>query len=257
MSLTLLLTGIVVFFTHGLEAITGFGCTVLAMPFVTLLLGIDQAKFLLAVLAWVLALYFVITKFKKIVWKQYLIIVAFVGLGMPIGMWAFMYLDRKLLVKALGVFIIVSASLQLWKRVFQPLLAAARQRQPDPQARSVRALPLPIYWLLLFVGGIVHGAFATGGPLVVLYASKALPDKGNFRSTLTLLWTTLNSVLIIQFFMNGMFNAQNGLELGIMAPFLVAGIVAGEIVHHRVDSDLFAKIVFAMLWVTGIVMVIL
>ena len=86
MTLSLLITGIVVFFTHGLEAITGFGCTVLAMPFVTMLLGIDQAKFLLAVLAWVLALYFVVTKFKKIVWKQYLIIVGFVGLGMPIGM---------------------------------------------------------------------------------------------------------------------------------------------------------------------------
>ena len=115
---------------------------------------------------------------------------------------------------------------------------------------------MPIYWLLLFIGGIVHGAFATGGPLVVLYASKALPDKGNFRSTLTLLWTTLNSVLIVQFIMQGKFTADSGLQLGIMAPFLVAGIVAGEIVHHRVDSDLFAKIVFAMLFVTGIVMVI-
>ena len=250
MTLTMLLTGLVVFFTHGLEAITGFGCTVLAMPFVTMLLGIDQAKFLLAVLAWVLALYFVITKFKKIVWKQYLIIVSFVGLVMPLGMWAFVYLDRKLLVKALGIFIIVSAGIQLWKRVFQPMLQKRRA------GGTGKSLPMPVYWLLLFIGGIVHGAFATGGPLVVLYASKALPDKGNFRSTLTLLWTTLNSVLIVQFFLQVQFNADSGLQLGALAPFLVAGIVAGEFVHHRVDSDLFAKIVFAMLFVTGIVMVI-
>ena len=32
--------GIVVFLSHLLEGITGFGCTVIALPFITILLGI-------------------------------------------------------------------------------------------------------------------------------------------------------------------------------------------------------------------------
>ncbi len=36
---TLVLSGLVVFVTHALEAVTGFGCSVLAMPFVSALLG--------------------------------------------------------------------------------------------------------------------------------------------------------------------------------------------------------------------------
>ena len=244
MTLTWLLAGFVVFITHGLEAITGFGCTVMAMPFVSLLVGLPKAKFLLAILAWVLALYFVVTKFKKIVWKEFGIILAFVGLGMPLGMSAFVLLDKVVLTKVLAVFILLTSGFQLWKRLIQ---------KPAADAKS---LPKPVYWALLFVGGIVHGAFATGGPLVVLYASKALPDKGNFRSTLTLLWATLNSVLMVQFATQGLFTAESMGELGLMAPFLIAGIIAGEIAHHRVDADVFAKIVFAMLFVTGTIMVI-
>lgn len=253
MSAALFATGIVVLLTHGLEAITGFGCTVLAMPFVALLLGLERAKFILAVLAWALALYFVVTKFRKIVWKQFGIIVLFVGAGMPIGMWAFSYLDRKILGKALGVFIVLSAGIQLWNRILRPLVVRRMGTAfPEP-----KGLPIPAYWLLLFIGGIVHGAFATGGPLVVLYAARALPDKGNFRATLTLLWASLNSVLIVQYAFSGAFTAEAGIAFAALAPFLLGGIAAGEVVHRRVDSDFFSKIVFSMLFITGAVMVAL
>ncbi len=145
MSLTLVLTGLAVFVTHGLEAITGFGCTVLALPFVTLLLGIGEAKFLLAILAWALALYMAISKRKRIVWKQYGIILLFVGLGLPIGMYAFATLPKALLVKLLGVFIIISASLQLWRLFVTPLLAARAggAGSPAPTAAPVVAAPTP------------------------------------------------------------------------------------------------------------------
>ena len=259
MSLAVALTGLVVFLTHGLEALTGFGCTVLALPFVTLLLGLGEAKFLLAILAWVLALYIASTKFRRIVWKQYGIIVLFVGMGMPIGMYAFATLPRPLLIKLLGGFITVSASIQIWRLFLSPLLARRwPSLRPATASEGGAAKPIaPGYYLLLFLGGIVHGAFASGGPLVVLYAAKALPDKGNFRATLTLLWASLNTVLIIGFARAGMFTPDRWLLLGIMAPFLVAGIAAGEFVHNRVDGTIFARIVFATLFVTGIFMVAL
>lgn len=259
MSAAALLTGLVVFVTHGLEALTGFGCTVLALPFVTLLLGISEAKFLLTILAWALAIYIAASKFRKIVWRQYGIIVLYVGLGLPIGMYAFATLPRALLVRLLGAFITVSAAAQLWKLALAPLFARRRAALRPGAAGSAAGggrIPRP-YYVLLFLGGIVHGAFASGGPLVVLYAAKALPDKGNFRATLTLLWATLNTVLIIGFASSGMFTPERWLLLAEMTPFLVAGIVAGEVAHNRVEGTIFGRIVFALLFVTGVFMVAL
>lgn len=238
----LLLVGLVVFITHTLEAITGFGCTVLAFPFVILLMkDLEQAKIVLSILAWVLAAYFVVTKFKRIWWRQFGIILLLAGMGMPIGMLIFKSLDAALLNKILGVFIVLSAAVQLFK-CYVP-------------ATKFHAIPQIVGYFLLFAGGVVHGAFAVGGPLIVLYSANKIPDKGQFRATMCLLWTTLNSVLIVQYFVEKKLTVEVGHDLLFLLPFLIAGIVAGEMIHNKVSETLFKKIVFISLFLVGILMV--
>lgn len=234
----MLLVGFVVLVTHAIEAVTGFGCTVLAFPFAQWFIGIDRAKLVLAILAWMLALYIVATNPRKINWRQAVIIIGLAALGFPIGAFAYQHLSKEVLVKLLGGFIVISSCLQIFKR-----------------RMSERPLPRPLGWLLLFCGGIVHGAFATGGPLVVLYAARALPDKGEFRATLCLLWATLNSLMMVQFYEAGQLNAASGRDLALLVPFLVAGIVIGEIAHRRIRPELFSRVVFSVLLATGVFMV--
>ena len=239
----LLLVGLIIFITHTLEAVTGFGCTVLSFPFVLLLMkDLEQVKIILSILAWVLAAYFVVTKFGYIHWKQFGIILLFAGLGMPIGMLIFKSWDANILKKALGIFIVISAAIQLYKS-FVPTSGKS-------------SLPNVIGYIFLFAGGIVHGAFAVGGPLVVLYSAGKIPDKGQFRATMCLLWTTLNSILMLQFLSEDKLNMGIGRDLLILLPFLIAGIFAGEAIHKKVNEVLFKKIVFASLLLVGIVMVI-
>ena len=268
MSLTLaiiLLLSLVVFITHALEAITGFGCTVLAFPFVIAITGdIGYSKIILTIIAWALALYFVITKFKWINWRQFIVIFGLAAVGLPIGIWIFDKMlnmtapvdmtvfghtfsmeAKKILTKALGVFIVFSAGVQLWK-IFTPKRAAGGGANKFS----------PFNYAYLFFGGIVHGAFATGGPLVVLYSTKKLTDKGEFRATMCLLWTLLNTWLIADFFRKGMLTHDVGKGLLYLLPALALGIVTGEIVHHRVNELLFRKIVFLVLFAVGVVMVI-
>jgi len=239
----LLIVGVVVFITHTLEAVTGFGCTVLSFPFVLFLMkDLEQTKIILSILAWVLAGYFVATKFKRIYWKQFGIIILFAGLGMPVGMMIFKSLNADLLKRALGVFIVISASIQLYN-CFMP-------------KSDTRKLPDFLGFFFLLAGGIVHGAFAVGGPLVVLYSAGKIPDKGQFRATMCLLWATLNTVLMFQFRFENKLNLETGRTLLILLPFLIAGIFAGEAIHNKVNEALFKKIVFASLLLVGIVMVI-
>jgi hypothetical protein len=234
----------VVFITHTLEAITGFGCTVLAFPFVIALMGdIEQAKIILSILAWILAAYFAITKFKSIDWKQFGIIVLLTGLGMPIGMLLFKAYNPLLLKKVLGVFIVLSAGIQLTK-IFVP-------------NNKIITLPSFFNYNFLFLGGIIHGAFAVGGPFVVLYSSKKILDKGQFRATMTLLWTTLNTFLVLQYFLEKKLTEKVGIDLLFLLPFLIGGIVLGEVIHTKVSENLFKKIVFFSLLLVGIIMVII
>lgn len=245
MSLLLMLSlvGLVVFITHTLESVTGFGCTVLAFPFVIAIMGdLERAKIVLTVLAWMLAAWFVITKFKQIHWKQFGIIVLLAGLGMPIGMLLFKSFDAMILKKILGGFIVVSATIQLVK-LYMP--------------NKVRSLPAFFNYNFLFLGGIVHGAFAVGGPLIVLYSAKKIPDKRQFRATMCLLWATLNTVLILQYLFESKLTGKIGIDLSVLLPFLIAGIVLGEIIHNKVSEMLFKKIVFISLLVVGITMVII
>jgi len=236
----ILLSGIVIFATHALEAVTGFGCTVLALPFITALFGLKSGVMTLTILAWLLALYIAITKRRDIDWKQFAVIVAFVLIGLPIGMYLFRYVDARPLRKVLAAFIVMASSLQIAAH-FNPKAAG-------------RKLPKPLAYGLLVAGGIVHGIFSSGGPLIVLYASGALPEKGKFRATLCLLWTTLNSILIGGYLVSASLDRATLLRSGAMLPFLAAGIVAGELIHKRVASRLFNLIVFGTLFCTGAIM---
>jgi uncharacterized protein len=220
--------------------VTGFGCTVLALPFVTALLGLKNGVLVLAALAWLLALYFVITKFGLINFREYGVIVLFAGLGLPFGMYVFAALPAPLLKKALAVFIVLVSAWQLI-RLIRGTLRESR-------------IPKPVLYFFLFLGGVFHGAFASGGPLIVLYASRVLSDKGSFRATLCLLWTSLNTILLAGFWLSGAFNAERLAQIGALLPFLGLGILAGEFIHQRVDAPVFSRVVFGALLATGLVM---
>lgn len=239
----LFLVGLIIFVTHTLEAITGFGCTVLAFPFVIFLMGdLERAKIVLSILAWALAAYFVVTKFRSIDWKQFGIILLFAGLGLPLGILLFKSLDAGLLKKMLGIFIIISAAVQLFK-CYSP-------------SKGNWKLPPIVGYLFLFTGGIVHGAFAVGGPLIVLYSAGNIPDKSQFRATMCLLWTTLNSILIFQYLWEGSLTVRIGEDLLFLLPFLIGGIIVGELIHKRVSEILFRKIIFSSLFLVGVAMVV-
>jgi uncharacterized membrane protein YfcA len=238
-TLQLFFVGIVIFLTHALEAVTGFGCTVLAFPFVLMLSDgdMEHSKIILSILAWILAAYFAIAKSREINWKQLGIIAGLAGIGMPAGMLMFKSMDGDALMRILGIFIVSTAAIQLFKMSF----------------RRIRAF-IPRY-LYLFFGGIVHGAFATGGPLIVLYSAHEITDKGQFRATMCLLWAMLNSILLIQYFMEKKITRAVGCELLFLLPFLILGIIAGEFAHKRVSETLFRKVVFASLLLVGIIMI--
>jgi uncharacterized membrane protein YfcA len=247
MLIPVLLSGIVFFITHTLEVITGFGGAVLAMPFVTSLIGMREGVMVITSLGWVLAAYIAIVKRKMINWRQFVIICGFMLIGLPIGMNLCRKFDVLLLKRVLAIFITAVSIWHLCLRLFRKN-QNKDERNAAGALRGPRAVP---YYIILIVGGIIHGMLSTGGPLVVIYASRTLPEKGAFRATLCLLWVVLNSLIIAMYIIEGSFTSSITGTMGIIAPFIVLGIVVGDKIHDKLNERMFSIIVFAMLLVTG------
>ena len=241
------LSAVVIFITHTLEGITGFGSTVLALPFLNVTLGLRSAVQLLCVLSWGMALYIVARSWKHIVWKEFLFIVLWAGLGMPVGIWLFDKMPSEILCILLGTFMIATGIRG----------EIATLKDPEPATVSQAAARNFLMRALLFAGGIIQGAFGTGGPFVVIYSSKALPDKRVFRVTLSLLWLSMNSVRLLNWGISGeLWNRTLATHLLWGFPVMLAGVLLGDYLHNKVSEHHFKVGVYATLVIAGIFMAV-
>ncbi|MBE6389779.1 MAG: sulfite exporter TauE/SafE family protein [Lentisphaerae bacterium] len=245
--LDIISAGFIIFLTHLLEGISGFGGSVLALPFLDMTIGLKTAVKLLCILGFIMALYIVIRSWRSIIWKEFLYISFWAGLGLPCGMLLFDRLPANCLCVLLGMFMI-GTGIQGVRKNLSSSSPAAECRNSDIR-RS---------WLMrifLFCGGIIQGAFGSGGPFMVIYAAKALPDKTVFRVTLSLFWLVTNSCRLINWsIQRTVWNWENFRLLLILFPFMITGLLLGDLLHHKVSAHCFRLGVYTLLGTSGILM---
>lgn len=240
-----LLIGITIFFTFGVEGIAGFGSTVMALPFVIMLIGLKDAVPLLSALNLLLALYLIIRSYRNIVLREYLFIVANVAAGVLAGLCMMDYLPQKIMISLLVLF-----TLAVGARGLVCTLKNSTSSIENPTGKKNI-----LSCLTLFAGGIFQGAFASGGPLVVIYAAKAIPAKTTFRATLPLLWLTTNLFMNIKWIIDGdVWDKELFIRSLWVLPFVIGGMVTGDYLHWKVDQKKFTILVYSLLVVVGIIL---
>lgn len=247
---TIILSGIVVFFSFTLEVITGFGGTVTAVSFITSLLGMHTGVVILTIISIIPQLTVVIRNFRKIDWKNYLIIVVLMFPFLFVGRAFQSLVDTAILKKILACFVIAISVF----RLVQLRIRAVRRREGQQLEENTR-----VKWYSYFAlagAGIIHGMFSSGGPLAIIYSSSAIKERDSFRSTMCLMWITLNSILVVTYAVDGSITAEIMKTVLCLVPFLVAGIIAGNLIVRKVDNKVFSIVVYACLFVTGIFMLI-
>lgn len=239
------LIALIIFLTHFQEGVTGFGCTVLALPFIALLVGIKTAVPVLFLQAWVLTGYIVLIARKDIVWKEYWRILLIAGTGFPFGLILREKTPEVGLKWVLAAFMVLIGLQGMYRYYMRPKLKENGSRK--------------MKWLsatLLPVGGFIHGAFGSGGPLIVIYATKVLKNKSLFRVTLCLVFFTLNCILTGQWFASAAPKAEVLRITAFCMPFTLVGMVIGNWAHHRMDELLFRRLVYTVLFLAGIALML-
>lgn len=232
----IILAGLVFFAAHLLSTLTGFGANILGLPLLALVVGITPGKQSLVVLGGLLYLYILIRWHRRIDFPQLRIILVVSGIGLVVGMAIFKLLPEHRSKIALSIFVIGVGVRGLFKVA--------------PNYRT----PLWFAGVLLFVGGIVHGAFTTGGPLLVVYVRRMLPHKSVFRATLAVMWLFLALGLTIGWTLTHSWAPETGIVTLVGIPFLVVGTLVGEYLHHRFDEHRFEVVVNLTLIASGTVL---
>jgi hypothetical protein len=134
---------------------------------------------------------------------------------------------------------------------FVAALAAFRLARP-----TATELPRALRIAFLVAGGLAHGLFGTGGPLIVYVVRRRLPDKAAFRATLSVLWIVLNLALVANFLSLHAYTARAGWLGAAVAVALIPGLAIGERLHRALDAAKFERAVWIVLLVAGLALAI-
>ncbi|MGL4392789.1 MAG: sulfite exporter TauE/SafE family protein [Fusobacteriaceae bacterium] len=226
---------IVIFSTNIIQGITGFAGTVLAMPPIILLQGIDIAKPILNLLGLLASVWMVFRDLKKVNIKELFKIISFMLIGMILGIYAYDLIPTHILIKFYAAFIIAIAL----KGIFIKNETETREW---------------IMVLIIFLSGIIHGLFISGGPLLMIYALKKLKDKSEFRATISGVWIFLNTYLAFSHYRSGLFTSEtiNKFLWSIIPLFF--GLVIGNKLHHKMKANTFLILTYILLIISGAIL---
>ncbi len=234
----LVILGVIALAAFATEGAIGFGGTVLAASIGAQFVPLELLLPAFVPLNMVMSSWLLARGFRSIAWRMLAVEVApMVGLGAAVGLALFHLPAKHVFAFGFGVFVVGLAILQLAR----------------PGGRE---LPKPLQWLLLGLGGVVHGLFGTGGPMIVYVVRRRLADKLAFRSTLAVLWLVLNIALLVNYASAGLYTRTTAKAAAVIALVIVPGLYIGERVHHRLDAGRFERVVWLVLLAAGLVLAI-
>jgi len=231
---------LIIFIAKAVEAITGFGSTIIALTLGAMVYPIEFMLPIVVPLNIFLSTYLVTRHLKTINLHELTRwILPFTCIGLIVGIKILDMVQGRMLKIAYGAFVVCFAVVELVR---------VTRTKGSVEAKPLSAVKA-IIWL--FAGGVIHGIYASGGPMVVYYSGKKITDKGVFRSTLSVLWLVLNLILLVSYIHTRKMDLTSLKICFALVPSLVAGIVAGEILHKRIPEQKFRILVYILLIVAG------
>ncbi len=267
-SLRIFLFLLVIIFANIMQTITGFAGTVLAMPFSIILVGSELSRTVLNILGIAASLGVVILNRKAINWKEVLKICAIMLVGMVAGYLIISYanISKQILYFILAGFVLLFTVIGCYttfiKKEKKEEVDETQLLDNQDQASIMKE---PIYkvilwYALLVVAGVVHGMYVCGGPLLIIYATKKLKDKDEFRSTLSMVWVVLNIVNLVRDILFGNFVTGDPkmtfIVLAMALGVLTAAVAIGNLIAKRLNRKTFMIITYVLMAISAISLIL-
>lgn len=232
------------FFVQGC---TGFGCTIIAAAVTNGLLG-TEAGVPYGTLITLPFLYFLgIKAFREVSWKDLVRIVVLYLPGIFLGNYLFQAISPDIAKISIGAMVTLIALMNIYKSIVKPKLFGVNDinNEQDSTAKKI------FRYSCLILGGIVHGAFNIGGPLITVYTIEAVQEKEKFRNTMNMVWVVLNTWNAFSQYRSGAFTPYMLSALLVGLPMAAIGFFLGMEFLKKINREQFLRIVYVVLLFVG------
>lgn len=219
------------------ESIFGFGGGLVAIPLLSLMLGVRDAVTL--VLIFQLCMGLLIWKsYRQIDWKTAKPMTLALIVGTIIGTLLLSNASVTLLQLLLAFSIIVFLIKAIW---FDGFTATHKRK-----VTSARIAGLG--------GGLFQGLIGTGGPVLTMYLAVASPRKLSLRATLIYLFF-ITSVVRLGISIPQHLFTDRIIQLALITlPFFLAAILLGQKMHKKISGELYQQAIYLILAGAAIVL---
>lgn len=235
---------IVGFFVQGC---TGFGCTVIAAPVTNGLLGTATGVPYGTLITLPFLYYLGIKTYREVSWKDLLKIVVLCAPGILIGNILFYRISDTTAKICIGAIVAFIALINIYKHIIKPLVLKKVETEEEPDTTFKKFLR----YGCLALGGVVHGAFNIGGPLITVYTISSVKEKEKFRNTMNMVWIVLNTYNAFNQYRNGAWTPRLFGALSIGVPMAAIGFFLGMAFLKRINREQFLRMVYCVLLFIG------
>jgi uncharacterized membrane protein YfcA len=223
------------------EATTGFGSTVITLTLAVHLFPLDVLLPTLVPLGLVLSTT-IVSRQHAHVDRALLLrrVLPLMGLGVAAGLAVFEVASNEALRRVFGAFVVWVAATELWRLRGGAATGGSRPLRPWVEQAA------------LLGAGVIHGIFASGGPLLVWTLGRQGLEKRAFRATLSSIWLALGVVLTAAYAVSGRLTGGALVATAALVPVLAVAVPLGEWAHVRLDETRFRRIVFVLLLGAGL-----
>jgi uncharacterized protein len=229
---------VVVFVASFVLGLAGFGIGLVALAFLPFVLEPADAIVLMTIYAVVFALGLFIPLRRHFRWAGMIELAVGTAVGTPLGVWLLTTLPASVLVRLIGVMLITIVLLE-WLGLY-------------PERLPGRGWALGAG----MAAGIMGGAVGTPGPPVILYTSAQGWSPRTIKANLQA-FIFVNQIMILAGYgAAGLVTRHVGwLALTLVLP-AVGGVLAGAACFNRIDATRFRRLVFALLFGSGVVLLL-
>ena len=223
---------VIVFVATTLQAGTGFGFSILATPFLLLLFEPHDAIQLNIILSLFISVIMTYKLRSELNIKSLIQLIKGSLIGISPGILLFIFLDVRPLKILVSILILSSAAL---------LVAKINVKQTNTKDLITGAL-----------SGLLTTSLGMPGPPLLIYFAGAKVDKSTLRSTTLAYFVFIYPIsLLLQF---SVYSISKGVWISTLwaFPFALIGIYLGQWVFARLNQQLFEKIIYVLLFFTGI-----
>lgn len=239
--------GLMNFVSFFIQGCTGFGSTVIAAAVTNGVLGTAVGVPFGTMVTIPLFIVLCLKERKNVAWLDLGKIVLFCIPGLFIGSKLFYSMDQTTAKIAIGALVTFIALMNIYKSIVKPLVLKKENEENTEDTMFKKVLR----YACLALGGIVHGAFNIGGPLITVYTIYAVKEKEHFRNTMTWVWLILNLVNAFNQVRNGAWTPTLAGALTVGLPFAAAGFVLGVYFLKKINKETFLRIVYLVLLFVG------